>query len=835
MKREEGTSQEFFSSFKNFYLWIIPVVAIFYYLIFYFTQSYFILPDFVKLQRNYSLKNIARIKESIFDDIDSLANLVSDWAMWDDTYMFVKDGNKKYIESNLIPKSLWKSSKINLVYIYNTKGEVKWYKLYDPIKDKLLHIKTFPVKKISKDNFLLSSKILKTGFKGLLITKYGLMLVAASPILKSSGEGPVRGILAMGRFIDQDIMRKLISQTKVSFSLIIPYHNTQQNIISPHILSAVKNTGIYFDSISHKKFWVIYASLYDISRRLIVIKSVIGTPFVTEGYKLSYIVSVAILTMITILLTVLFIIFRKYDLMRKRQYENVNKLVIEKTKEIKLKTEILTVFMNTISDMIFVRTIEGKYILYNNAFKETFSIPISMEEPLEESFLFDKCPEMFSLIKKYAEGKLNNSLKYQEEKWVLCPVDNEKHYLDITLLPLQLPDNKGTICVVRDITERENMRIEKEKMRRIESLGILAGGIAHDFNNMLTGILANISMAKEYAKENPKVMERLELAEGAVLTARELALQLLSFSKGGDLALESTSIKELVERTAKFVLTGQNITLEIKDYGENPWPVVIDGRQISQVIQNLIINAREAMPEGGTITITFKNLEISKTSHLPLKPGKYVQISIEDEGKGISQEYLSKIFEPYFTTKSEGTGLGLAICYSIIRRHEGYITVDSIEGKGTRFDLYLPASSTPQTTQEEIQGAACAFKGRALVMDDDDMIREVLCNILEYLGLEVTGVREGNELLKKYKELQDKREEVDVVIMDLTIRGGMGGRETIDKLLKIDPHARVILSTGYVDEELIKNFRKYGFLALLKKPYTIEEISSTLQDLLKRG
>ncbi len=821
-------------SFKRMYIWVIPIVLLGYYLIFYLTQSCFILPDFFKLQRDYSIKNISRIKETIFNSIDSLSNMVSDWAMWDDTYVFVKDGNKKYITSNLIPRSLWKSSKINLVYIYNTKGRVIWYKLYDPIKNELLHLKKFPLKQIPRNDFLLSPQVLKSGFKGLLTTRYGIMLVAAAPVLKSSGEGPSRGILMMGRFITQNIMRKLWAQTKISFSLIMASNPSSQSNISAKILSILQHKGIYFDTKYNKNLWIVYTILYDIYNNPIIIKSSIGTPFVKEGYKLSFVVSIAILTMITILLIVLLIIFKKYDFIRQRQYNYINKLVEEKTKEIKIKTKILNVFMNNVSDMIFVRDENARYILYNKAFKEAFNIESSNEEPIDEPFLYVKCPEMFSLIRKYAEGELKSYNRYQQEMWVRCPVDNEKHYLDITLFPINLSGNKGIICVVRDLTERENIRLERERIRRIDSLGTLAGGIAHDFNNLLTSILANISLAKEYLKGDIEVTHRLKLAEEAALGAKELALQLLTFSREGDLTLQVTSIRELVERTAHFVLTGQNIGLEIKEEGEQPWTVLIDTRQIGQVIQNLIINAREAMPGGGTITITFKNVEISDTSTLPLSPGKYVQISIKDEGKGIAPEHLSKIFEPYFTTKDEGTGLGLAICYSIIRRHEGYITVDSVEGKGTRFDLYLPASPVSQPHRKEVRDAICGFSGRAMVMDDDDMIRDVLSNILEYLGLEVIGVREGNELLKKYKEIMEKGENIDVVIMDLTIKGGMGGRDAIKELLKIDPNARVILSSGYVDEELLRELKNYGFSAFLKKPYTIEEISKTLEELLKR-
>lgn len=826
-----------YSSFGRICLYSIPLLIVFYYLIFYIVQHYFILPDFFNLQKKYSIKNVARVKESIFDEINSLANMVSDWAMWDDTYIFVKNGNKEYIKSNLIPKSLWKSSKINLVYIYDNKGEVKWCRIYDPQKDRLLKLEFFKPRHLSKGNFFLSPPVLKNGFKGILITRYGIMFLAGSPILRSSGEGPSRGVLVMGRFITPEIIKSIIRQTKVTFSLHVPSSLKGVQGENPEkIVKEIVKKGIYFSPGLHQGVWRVYGGIRDLTNRYMIIEAHIPTPFIEEGQKLSNVVSGAILTMVTILVAVLFMIFRRYDLMRKRQYDAVKMLVKEKTQEIRLKTTLLGVLINSMPELIFIRDMNGKYILYNEAFKKGFKIEMRVDVPIPEESLVDKCPELFSIIRDYLENQFKEGREYHTEKWIICP-DKERRYVEISLLPFQVSNTQGIICIVRDLTERENMRIEREKMSRIDSLGVLAGGIAHDFNNMLTAILGNISIARQYLKNEPAVLERLELAEDAALNAKELAGQLLTFSKGGEPVLRARSIKELVEKCARFVLTGQNIQLKLEYPGEEIWPVVIDDRQISQVIQNLIINAREAMPRGGTITIGFENLLISSSSpsSLPLSPGKYVCIHIKDEGEGIPQEHLPKIFEPYFTTKEQGNGLGLAICYSIMRKHGGYITVESEEGKGTLFKLYLPASPSVRPHEEIKDTSLRHFTGCVIVMDDDQMIRELLINMLEFLGLEVIGVKEGRELLEIYRDMLARGKRIDLVILDLTIRGGMGGKETMEKLLRIDPHVKAVLSSGYIDDDIMANFKKYGFKAILRKPYTMDEMVSILGELLPEG
>ncbi len=389
-------------------------------------------------------------------------------------------------------------------------------------------------------------------------------------------------------------------------------------------------------------------------------------------------------------------------------------------------------------------------------------------------------------------------------------------------------------AVGRDITEEKRKEEEYVRIQKLEALNFLAGGIAHDFNNILTGILGKIGIAKLLDVENNKVREKLEEAEAAALRARDLANKLLTFSKGGEPVREVAPLSEIIREEILFALHGSNVESKI-DIPKDLWYVEIDKSQIGQVIQNLIINALQAMPNGGNILITGENVVISHDTILPLSPGKYVKISIKDTGIGISQEDLKNIFDPYFTTKENGSGLGLAIVYSIIKKHHGHIEVFSQEGKGTEFVIYLPAVEKAPSLEKEKREEKKKRQRSAkiLVMDDDELIISVLSDILSYLGHKVEISKNGEEAIKLYREAKEQNVPFDVVIMDLTIKGGMGGKDASRKILELDPYAKIVVSSGYSEDPIMAEYKKYGFKAVLKKPYTIEAVSSLLDSLFE--
>ncbi|MBI2485738.1 MAG: PAS domain S-box protein [Deltaproteobacteria bacterium] len=397
--------------------------------------------------------------------------------------------------------------------------------------------------------------------------------------------------------------------------------------------------------------------------------------------------------------------------------------------------------------------------------------------------------------------------------------------------------------IARDVTERKRIEEELLKAQKLESLGVLAGGIAHDFNNLLTAILGNISLVKMYGNPEDKAYKRLTEAEKASLRARDLTQQLLTFSKGGAPVKKVTLTKELVRESANFAQRGSNVRCEFS-IAKDLWPLEVDEGQISQVINNLVINAQQAMPQGGVIKIIAENVSRGEqTIHLGsivngilLKEGKYVRITVEDHGIGIPEEHLSKIFDPYFTTKQKGSGLGLAVTYSIIRNHDGYIGVESKLGVGTKFYIYIPVNDSKISelinlvNESPVEG-----KGRILVMDDEEIVRGVLLEMLSQIGYEVGCARDGSEAIDLYIKAKECDTPFDVIIMDLTIAGGMGGKEAIKKLLEIDPDVKAIVSSGYSNDPVMSDYMKYGFIGVVNKPYKIGELSKTVYQVINGG
>ncbi|MBA7540901.1 Sensor kinase CckA [subsurface metagenome] len=321
------------------------------------------------------------------------------------------------------------------------------------------------------------------------------------------------------------------------------------------------------------------------------------------------------------------------------------------------------------------------------------------------------------------------------------------------------------------------------------------------------------------------------MAEKASLQAKDLTYKLLTFAKGGEPVKKTTNIVKLIENTVDFALSSSNVRCDFF-LPDDLWPVEVDEGQVNQVIHNIIINADQAMPEGGNSQITAKNIIITKKDNLPLKDGKYVKISIRDQGIGILENHLSKIFDPYFTTKHKGSGLGLSTSYSIIKQHDGYITVDSEVGKGTIVYIYLPSSRTKALIKSDKKEKPISGQGRVLLLEDEEIVGKVVAAMLHRVGYEVTVVREGNRAIELYKKVKESNNPFAVVIMDLTIPGGMGGKETIKELLKIDPEIKAIVSSGYSNDPIMSDFKKYGFKAVITKPYDIEEISRVIHKVI---
>jgi PAS domain S-box-containing protein len=392
----------------------------------------------------------------------------------------------------------------------------------------------------------------------------------------------------------------------------------------------------------------------------------------------------------------------------------------------------------------------------------------------------------------------------------------------------------GSVLVFRDISESRRMEKEISKIEKLESLGVLAGGIAHDFNNFLSGIVGNLSLAKLEIDPADKVLPRLESMEQAALRAKDLTQQLLTFSKGGDPVKRPTQLTNLMKESAIFALRGSSVRPDFV-FQSDLLSSEVDEGQISQVIHNLILNAVQAMPEGGVIRMRGENIHLSPNNKLALTEGEYVKLTIQDQGIGITKQDIKKVFDPYFTTKQKGSGLGLTVVYAIIDKHNGRITVDSELGSGTTFTIYLPGFHGMKPQPEAATGRIEPGVGKILVMDDEDYIRELSSDMLTEMGYTATAARNGEEAIQSYKEALEAGQAFDAVILDLTIPGGMGGKETIKALLEIDHDVKAIVSSGYSNDPVMANCSQYGFRSALRKPYRIRELCAALNSILEES
>lgn len=393
------------------------------------------------------------------------------------------------------------------------------------------------------------------------------------------------------------------------------------------------------------------------------------------------------------------------------------------------------------------------------------------------------------------------------------------------------------ILLQREKYLQQNAQLEKETLRieKLESIGVLAGGIAHDFNNLLGIVIGNLEMIERTADLGSKLSNYVSSATKASRRAAELTQQLLTFSKGGDPIKKLSNLREVVQESAEFVLHGSGVALSfdcLYDAG-NSLTADIDNGQISQVVQNIVINARQAMSDGGTIRIVCDTVEFSANEMSGVKTGKYRKIEIHDDGPGIPAGIIDKIFDPYFTTKSEGSGLGLALSFAIIKKHDGYLYVDA-EEEGACFIIYLPASEVTMdvVATNVLSSNDASSIGRVLVMDDQEMLFDVAEAMLEELGYFSVHAEDGLTALRIYEEALAANEPFNVIIMDLTIPGGMGGEEAVKEILSIDANAKAIVSSGYSNDSVMANFEDYGFKGALSKPYDLDELDNLLKQIL---
>jgi PAS domain S-box-containing protein len=504
--------------------------------------------------------------------------------------------------------------------------------------------------------------------------------------------------------------------------------------------------------------------------------------------------------------------------------------------ELLAEKERLAVTLRSIGEGVITVDIEGRIVLLNKVaedltgWKHTEAVGRKLEDVfcIEGEAKDELMPDPFSKV-------ISSGIAISfPENTTLISKKGVKRIIAYNGAPIMDQNSEiiGVVLVFRDITEKMIIEEELQKAQKLESIGILAGGIAHDFNNILAAILGNLSLANLQINPKSKAYIHLIEAEKAVERARNLTTQLLTFSKGGAPIRETASIADLLIETVKFSLVGSNVESRFS-FQDDLLSAKIDKGQISQVINNLVLNASQAMPDGGVIEVNASNIQSgSSEDTLSLEPGDFIKISIRDYGCGIPEEYLNKIFDPYYTTKETGSGLGLTTAYSIIHKHKGHISVESIVGMGTIFHVYLPATGEKLTKKSKPKINDLKGKGRILFMDDEIGIRNTIEDVIKHLGYSVKMTSDGEEMIKLYRESYNSGEPFDAVIMDLTVPGGLGGKDAINNLKEIDPNVKAIASSGYSNDPVMAQYEKFGFKGILVKPFNIHDVGNVLKKVL---
>lgn len=508
-------------------------------------------------------------------------------------------------------------------------------------------------------------------------------------------------------------------------------------------------------------------------------------------------------------------------------------------KELETEKEFLSVTLKSIDEGVISTDKTGRILLINKVAKKTLGVE-------KDNLLGKDAAKLIHLINPLTKEKIPLPIEDTIREGVTIsvhPADNrsqmpalinnngEQRTVSISVAPIKDREGDiiGTVIVFSDITDKKRMENELNKIQKVESMSLLAGGIAHDFNNILTAMVSNLSLAMLGLKDKPDISKRLRDAEKACFRARDLTSQLLSMTKGSHIVKRVIKLDSVIKDTVRFAVRGSNCDCKF-NIANDLKNSEVDESQITQVINNLVINAIQSSPEGGHIIVTADNTTLGESTTIPLDPGNYIKISVKDNGTGIPETDLQKIFDPFYTTKEQGSGLGLTSSFGIIKNHNGHITVESQVGIGSVFTIYLPASeSVPEENDYDEDVFVFQDTGNVLIMDDDRDILSTLATLLQKIGYNVTPAENAEKTISAFETAMSEDVKFSFVILDLTIKGGPGGIEVLKKLRELQPDIKVIASSGYSSKSGIGEYAKHGFNAAMDKPYTYSKLVQTVK------
>ncbi len=826
----------------------------------YFSSRAILLRSYNTLEKDRVVENVQRSVNAFSSDLFSMDRFLHDWAAWDDACAFVTNprANKKFEESNLVD-SVFMDQRLDLMLFFNSSGTPVYAKAFDRNIKKEVPIPESLKIHVAPGSLLLHHPSIKSAHAGVLSLPDAVMLIASQPILNSANEGPIRGTMIFGRYLD-DAERKRLADTvqlrldvcrvggpdmcsdcRVMFpsllkrGRILAYPLNNESISGYALVNDIYGKpALVFRTIASRD---IFRRGLESVRYLLLSVLIVGS---TIGATIMILLQRQVLSRLTGLGGALSLIGESGDPSKRVAVSGSDEMAklamtingmlaaLEKAQgDLKENEHKYRMLLRNIPQRLFYRDKNSVYLLCNESYAEDLGItPSEIVGKTDYDFFPKELAEKYIAVDRQIIQ--SGSAMIMEEEYFR---DGRTYTIQSLKAPVR--DFAGAIVGVSgifwDITERKRVEEERIRCQRLESLGMLAGGIAHDFNNIMMALLGYLSLMGSVVKSDSEVLDLVRRAEKAAIRAKDLTHQLITFSKGGKPVKKIISLYDLLYDIATFAASGSNVRCEFSIPGDL-WPVNADESQISQVINNLVINAIQAMLGGGTVRIAAEN--VSEGSGSELMGKDHIRICVQDYGIGIPAIHLQKIFDPYFTTKEAGDGLGLAISHSIIRNHDGLITAQSEPGKGSTFCIFLPSASSTALLKETQRGEIAGGGGKILFMDDEEAIRDIGKRMLQHLGYEVACSADGDAALTVYKEAQREGAPFDVVIMDLVIPGGMGGKEAIRHLLEIDPGARVIVSSGYNNDPIMFDYETHGFVGVVAKPYRLEELDAELRRVL---
>jgi signal transduction histidine kinase/sensor domain CHASE-containing protein/CheY-like chemotaxis protein len=852
-------------------------------LAFFSVASVLLVDNFDRLENTNTVLTSKLARDLMDNELTILTSNTLSFANLDATYWYVAGQNPNYADSTF-PESTFHDLGINAVFITNGTYDIILRLCYDDDRGIVKTPLSFLSDHLNKSSSELMVQGMKEGVSGIIMVDQVPYLVSAQPIHHGAALGmdngnPV-GVLILAKEIGQEMAIQLSGQLDNT-------NRTQVTLINyGQVIEGFGNSTNYGNSLmAHEEVRILgenhisglslFTDIYQ--HPALVMKLDAPRPLYQKALasETSLLVSLLILSVLLFITTVLLLQFfiisrinRLNDGVRRIKDRggsggrvevhsndelgslalSINHMVgsLESSKKELLESERrYKAVIEDQTELVFRSTPRGTITFGNAAFLRYYGLTdnsikgmevpgnrtsVSAADPIQGFLPVPPSDVPLVHLKIAGLTPLEPVFEYEHE---LRASDLEARWFQWTVRGIfsEIGELAEVQWVGRDVTDRIRLLERLNKIDKIESLGVFAGGIAHDFNNYLTSIRGTLALMKMSISKLDARYGRLEEAERSVVKATELTKQLLTFSKGGEPVCKTVYLPEVLRETAEFGLRGSDITMSLS-IADDLSCVDADEGQLFQVISNLIINAKQAMAAGGSIEIRAQDIALEEGSLIPLSAGKYVMIGISDRGTGIPKEVVGKIFDPFFTTKKNGTGLGLTIVHSIVAKHGGFIDVASEVGAGTTFTIYLPASTAKREAEpafEEIPGTA---SGRVLIMDDEDSILEIGSELLRMNGYAVDCAVNGEEAVEMYKRAWEKNDPYRVVIIDLTIRGGMGGKEAIQKVLEINPEVKAIVSSGYSNDPVMANYRDYGFSGVVQKPYAINDMLDAVKRLV---